>query len=164
MQRTSSFSPEGRFVFARLLFLLFTLLPVVEIALLVWIGMQTSVLFVLGLVIGTGILGAGLARYQGLQTLRRISADLESGRMPGESLVDGLLVLLAAFLLILPGVLSDLVAIALLFPPTRWALKGFVRRRLQARMVAIRYGRAGFDADQIIDVRVVESPPRQLPQ
>jgi UPF0716 protein FxsA len=150
----------------RLLFLLFTLLPMLEIALLVWIGMQTSVWFVLALVIGTGILGAALARYQGWQTVRRISADLDMGRMPGESLLDGLLVLLAALLLIMPGVLSDLAAIGLLFPPSRRALKGFVRRRLQARMVAMHHGHAGpaFDGDQIIDVRVVNSPPPQLPQ
>ena len=105
-----------------------------------------------------------MARSQGFQTVRRISVDLEAGRMPGETLVDGVLVLLAALLLILPGVLSDLVAIALLFPPSRWALKGFVRRRMQARVVAMRHARAGFDGDQIIDVRVVEHPPRQLPQ
>ncbi len=150
----------------RLLFLLFTLVPVVEIALLVWIGTQTSVMFVLALVIGTGILGAALARYQGWQTLRRISVDLDLGRMPGESLLDGMLVLLAALLLIVPGVLSDLVAIALLFPPSRWALKGFVRRRLQARMVAMHHGRAGsgFDGGEVVDAHFVDSPPRQLPQ
>ena len=152
------------FCVARLLFLLLTLLPVVEIALLVWIGTQTSVMFVLALVIGAGILGSLLARYQGWQTMRRISADLELGRMPGESLMDGFLVLLAALLLIVPGVLSDVVAILLLFPPSRWVLKGIVRRRLQARMVAMHHIRADFDADQIIDVQVVDSPPRQLPQ
>jgi UPF0716 protein FxsA len=148
------------------LFLLFTLVPVIEIALLVWIGMQTSLLFVLGLVIGTGILGAGLARYQGFQTLRRISADLELGRLPGESLVDGLLVLLAGLLLIVPGVLSDLAAIGLLFPPSRRVLKGLVRRRLQARMARMRDGHPGrvFDGDQIIEVRVTESSPRELPR
>jgi len=62
-------------------------------------------------------------------------------------------------------VLSDLVAIVLLFPPSRRVLKGVVRRRLQARMSGMHYDRSvrGFDGDQIIDVRVTESPPRQLP-
>ena len=90
------------------LLLLITLLPLVEIAVLAWIATQTSVLFVLALVIGMGALGAALARYQGWQTMRRISADLETNHMPGDALLDGLLVLLAALLLIIPGVVSEI--------------------------------------------------------
>ena len=110
-------------MFARL-FLLFTLLPLVEIAVLVWLASRTSALFVLGLVIGTGFLGAWLARHQGLQAWRRIASEVDGGRMPGEALLDGFLVLLAAFLLILPGLLSDVLAIALLFPPTAQSAQG----------------------------------------
>lgn len=141
------------------LFLFLTLVPVIEIVLLVWIGSKTSWLFVLGLVIGTGILGAWLARHQGLKTLRRISSEIEMGRMPAESLLDGLLVLVAAVLLIIPGFLTDVVAIALLFPPSRQGLKSLLRRRLQARVVATRYASFGTEHDQIIEVRVIENPP-----
>jgi UPF0716 protein FxsA len=145
----------------RLLFLLLTLLPVIDIVLLVWIAYGTSVQFVLLLVIGTGILGVWLARHQGLRTLRRISEELDRGQMPAESLLDGLFVLVAGALLIVPGFLTDVLAIALLFPPSRQGLKAWFRRRLQARVTATRYTRFGspIGRDQIIDVRVIENPP-----
>jgi UPF0716 protein FxsA len=147
------------------LFLLLILVPAIEIVLLAWIARATSVLFVLGLVIGTGLVGAWLARHQGLQTLRRISADVEAGQMPAESLVDGLLILLAAVLLIVPGLLTDVAALVLLFPPSRRAAKALLRRRLQARVISTRYQAFGSPSehDEIIDVKVIENPPRQLP-
>ena len=89
----------GRSAVLARLFLLLMLLPVVEIALLVWITQSIplppgeALLVVLGFVVGAGVLGAWLARRQGFQTLRRISADLEAGRPPTESMLDGLLVL-----------------------------------------------------------------------
>jgi UPF0716 protein FxsA len=145
-------------VLARLA-LLFTLLPIVEIVVLVWIAGKTSLWFVLGLVIATGLLGAWLVRQQSWQTMRRISADLNNGVMPAESLTDGVLVFLAAVLLIMPGVLSDVLAILLLFPPTRRMFKAFLRRRLQARAAAYRWEHsANSDRERIIDVRVIERP------
>jgi UPF0716 protein FxsA len=142
-------------------FLLLTLVPVVEIVLLVWIASETSVPAVLGFVIGTGVLGAWLARRQGFETLRRISADLEAGRAPAESMLDGLLVFVAAVLLVIPGLLTDLVAIVLLFPPSRRLVKSLVGRRMQVRAAAGRQTR--FAHDEIIDVKVIEAPSRQLP-
>ena len=143
------------------LFLLFTLVPVVEIVLLVWIANRTSVLAVLAFVVGTGILGAWLARRQGFQTLRRISADLEAGRAPAQSMLDGLLVFIAAVLLVVPGLLTDLVAILLLFPPSRRVVKSLLGRRMRVRAAA--GGHARFAHDEIIDVKVIEAPGRQLP-
>jgi UPF0716 protein FxsA len=151
---------EGCPVLARVI-VFFTLLPLVEIAVLVWIASHTSVLFVIGLVLATGLVGAWLVRHQGWHTLARISADLDAGRMPAESLLDGLLVLAAAVLLIVPGVLSDLVAIAILFPPSRRALKSFAWQRMQVGSMRARSpGAADFDGDRIIDVQVIDSPPR----
>jgi UPF0716 protein FxsA len=143
-------------------FLLFTLVPVVEIALLAWIASRTSLAAVLALVVGTGILGAWLARRQGFRTLRRISADLEAGRAPAAAMVDGVLVFVAAVLLVVPGVLTDVVAILLLFPPSRRVVKSFLGRRVQVRAATRGYER--FDHDEIIDVKVIEAPSRQLPE
>jgi UPF0716 protein FxsA len=147
-------------VLARL-FLLFTLVPVVEIVLLVWIAKATSIPAVLAFVVGTGILGAWLARRQGFQTLRRISADLEAGRAPTQSMLDGLLVFVAAVLLVVPGLLTDLVAIVLLFPPSRRVVKSLVGRRMQVRTSTS--GHARFAHDEIIDVKVIEAPSRRVP-
>jgi UPF0716 protein FxsA len=142
-----------------------TLLPIIEIVVLVWLAGKTSVWFVLALVIGAGLLGTALVRHQGWRSMRRISEELERGRMPAEPLVDGMLVLLAAVLLVLPGVLSDLVAILLLFPPTRRLVKAMFRSRVQARVVRIvpRDGEFDVPRDRIIDVRVVEGPNSTRP-
>jgi UPF0716 protein FxsA len=139
---------------------LMMLLPVVEIVLLVWLARETSILFVLALLVAAGLLGAYLARHQGLAVLGRISRELEARRIPAESLVDAVLVSLAAVLLILPGVLSDAVAILLLVPFTRGLLKRAMRRSVQAHVV-MRYGAtASLNRDEIIDVKVIDSPPR----
>ena len=145
------------------LLLLLILLPAIEIVLLVWIATRTSVLLVLGLLLGAGLLGAYLSRQQGLRATTRISQEVQAGRIPADAMFDAMLVSLAAVLLILPGILSDVVALWLLFPPTRKLFKAYVRRRVEERVVAMQ--RADFDTgtgrDEIIDVKVIESPPHQ---
>ena len=64
-----------------LLILLFTALPVLELALLIKIGRAIDVGPTIGLVVVTGVVGATLARHQGLRTLRRIQEDLAHGRV-----------------------------------------------------------------------------------
>lgn len=116
------------------LFLLFVAVPILELALLIWIGQAIGVLPTIGIVLLTGAVGAVLARSQGVAVLRRIGEELEVGRAPMGALVDGLLILVGAVLLLTPGVLSDLTGIALLFPPTRGPVKRWLGRKLQ-RMV-----------------------------
>lgn len=112
-------------MFVRLL-VLFTVVPIVELLLLVELGRHVGLAPTLALVLGTGILGAALARWQGLATLRRIQADMEAGRVPTGPLVDGLLILVAGAVLLTPGLLTDLLGFALLVP----AIRQLVRRRL----------------------------------
>lgn len=88
-----------------------------------------------GVVILTGFVGATLARWQGLRTLARIQGELASGRMPGDELADGALILLAAALLVTPGFLTDLLGAFLLIPPTRRLFRGALRRYFTRRMV-----------------------------
>ena len=96
------------------LFLLFTVVPLVELSILIWIGGQTEWWVPIVMVIVTGIAGAALARWQGWQVLQRIREDARAGRMPADALIDGFLILLAGILLVTPGVLTDLVGVALL--------------------------------------------------
>lgn len=115
------------------LFLLLTVLPLVELALLLTLGKYTSVAFTLGFVIVTGILGAVLLKYQGLFAWRNVQRDLREGRMPTDSLLDGLMIVIAAVLLITPGVLTDLVGITLLIPPCRRLYRLLLARWFKAR-------------------------------
>jgi len=121
--------------------LLFVVAPLVELALLVWLGTRIGFWPTVGLVLATGGLGGLLARSQGARVLRAIQADLAMGRMPAAHLIDGLMILVGGLLLLMPGLLGDLLGFVLLFPPTRTAGKRWLRRRLE-RMIAS--GQASF--------------------
>lgn len=114
------------------LFLLFTLVPLVELAVLIRIGTLFGFAPTLLLVIGTGVTGAWLARREGLRSWRAVQEELTAGRMPGEELVHGLLILVAGVVLITPGVFTDLAGILLLVRPVRTAIIGHLQRRLEA--------------------------------
>ena len=114
-------------MFLRLL-LLFTIVPLIELYLLIKIGGVIGVVPTIAIVIGTGVLGAWLARWQGLAVLRRISDEMAAGRLPTDALIDGLLILVAAAVLLTPGLLTDTLGFVLLVPPSR----AFVRKVVAA--------------------------------
>jgi UPF0716 protein FxsA len=116
------------------LILLFTVLPLVELSLLLRIGEWLGAGPTIGLVISTGVVGAWLARREGLRTWGRVQADVAAGRIPGEELLHALLVFVAGVVLVTPGVLTDLAGLVLLVRPAREAIAGRVRKRLAGRM------------------------------
>ncbi|MDX1648637.1 MAG: FxsA family protein [Myxococcota bacterium] len=120
------------------LLLLFVVLPAVELALLIEVGSRIGTAATLALIVATGMLGAALARRQGLAVLRRLQRESAAGRFPADPLVDGVLVLLAAALLVTPGVLTDAFGFACLVPAFRSLVKRALRRRLER---AVREGR-----------------------
>ncbi len=123
------------------LFLLFTLVTLVEMFILVKLATWMSFSGTLLLVILTGVIGAWLARREGRGVLRRIREQLGRGEMPGEALVDGLCVIIAGAFLMTPGVLTDLVGFMLLLPAARRPLHAAVRTRFRTFMAD---GRASF--------------------
>jgi len=110
---------------------LFIVIPILEFTVLIEVGRRIGTLYTLILVFGAGIAGAILARMEGLRILGRIQEDLRAGMMPAEPLLDGLLVLVAAVLLVTPGFLSDVAGLLLLFPPARYPIKLFLRRQIR---------------------------------
>lgn len=113
------------------LILLFTIVPAVELALLIKIGQYIGVLSTLAIIIFTGILGAYLARLEGFLTLRRIQEDLSQGRVPTDKLFDGVLILCSGALLLTPGFLTDLLGFMGLFPLTRNLLKKWLKKKIE---------------------------------
>ncbi len=113
------------------LVLLFTLLPLIELYLLIKVGTYLGAGPTILLVLGTGVIGAYLARLEGWRTWRNMQENLSRGIAPTGDLVDGVLILAAGLLLITPGILTDAVGLGLLFPPTRSALKEYLRRKLE---------------------------------
>jgi UPF0716 protein FxsA len=149
------------------LFLLFTVVPLAELAGLVWLGGLTAWWVPILVILVDAVAGAALLRWQGLRTLRRIQEDLAAGRMPGDALVDGALILVAAVLLITPGMLTDVVAFALLIPPLRSLVKrgvtAWLRHHVEIRTAKFTtpyQGGATADNsghDQIIDAQVLNT-------
>ncbi len=115
------------------LFLAFTLIPLVEIYLLIKLGQNFGAITSILLVIFTGILGAYLARMEGLRTLFRIQESMREGRMPGEELLDALLIAIAGLVLITPGFITDVAGFLLLFPFTRMLAKNWLKERMRTK-------------------------------
>ena len=117
-----------------LLALVFIVVPMVEIAVLIQVGSALGFWNTIALLLLVSLVGAWLTRHEGFYVLRRIREQLERGRIPGDELVDGGLVLAAGLLLLTPGFVTDGVGLLLLFPPTRAPVRALVRRRLGLRV------------------------------
>lgn len=117
--------------------LLFVTVPLVELVLLVQVGRLVGLLPTVALVIVTGILGAALARREGLKTLARFRAALDAGRLPHLELVEGLLILIAGAVLLTPGLLTDVAGFLLLVPPVRAAVGKRLVAALEQRIVVV---------------------------
>ncbi|MEE8580559.1 MAG: FxsA family protein [Myxococcota bacterium] len=113
------------------LLLLFIGLPALELALLIEIGSRIGTGATLGLILVTGAIGASLARGQGLALIAEVRRELAEGRLPAASLVDGLLILIAAAVLVTPGVLTDAFGFLCLVPAFRAWVKRELLRRLE---------------------------------
>lgn len=98
------------------------------------IGQHIGLYPTLGIVIGTGVAGGLLAKWQGLAVLRQVRADLERGVIPAEGLFDGLIVLVAGALLITPGLLTDTLGLILISPWGRRRFKAWIRRKLEQKI------------------------------
>ena len=111
------------------LFLAFTLIPVIELYLLIKIGTVIGSLNTICLVIITGFTGAWLARMEGMHTMLKVRSNMEQGIMPAEELIDALIIFCAGVLLITPGILTDFTGLLLLWPVTRKRFKQFLRKK-----------------------------------
>ncbi|MHC5033978.1 MAG: FxsA family protein [Planctomycetota bacterium] len=127
------------------LILLLTLVPIVELVLLVKLTQWwDSLTLTIGIIIGTGLLGAVLARSEGLRVVRRMHDQLARAELPADSLIDGVMILVAAALLLTPGLLTDACGFLLLIPPSRAVvrrvLKAWMKSRFQIHRMGIGYG------------------------
>ncbi len=113
------------------LFLAFTIIPIIELYLLIEVGSHLGALNTVMIVIVTGFVGAYLARLQGFQTMRRVRESVNRGEMPTEGLIDAMLILLAGIVLLTPGFLTDIAGLLILIPQTRKRFKGWLLWKLK---------------------------------
>jgi len=132
------------------------LVPIVEALLLwqigSWIGLGWTLLWLLS----AAVAGAVLARREGLRVIGSCRAALQEGRMPEEGVIDGLLIFAGGALLAIPGLLTDLVGIALIAPRTRRIaaerIRAMIARKVEkglahvASFATFSIGDPGFDA------------------
>ena len=112
----------------------FIVVPIVEIAILIKIGAIIGVWETVYIVIATAVIGSYLVRAQGAAVIMSINRDLNEGRMPAGSVLEGLMVLVGGIVLLTPGLLTDVAGFALLIPYTRRMVKRFVRARMEKRL------------------------------
>ena len=113
-------------LFITLLFL-FIVIPTAELVLLLMLGVRIGWMPTLGLIVFTGILGATLARQQGLSILQKIQTELQNGRPPALEMVEGALVVIGGMVLLTPGIITDGLGFALLVP----GIRRFIAQKIQ---------------------------------
>lgn len=118
----------------RFLLFLFIVVPALEIGLFILAGKTIGGLATIALIIATGILGAYLAKQQGLGVLRKMQEQMRSGYPPGEALIEGVCVLFGGLLLLTPGFISDITGLLLVLPPTRKMLQPALLKMLKSRI------------------------------
>lgn len=108
-------------------------LPLIEIALLIKVGQSIGLFPTLALLIGAAIGGGMLLRHQGLSVLTQLRSNVNAGQMPGRTIAEAMMIGVAALFLVLPGLLSDVVALALLLPPVR----GWIYAALASKVTVV---------------------------
>ncbi len=111
------------------LFLAFTLIPFIEIYLLIKIGAQVGAFNTILIVIVTGLLGASLARLEGIKTMTKVRESLNRGELPAEEMLDAMLIFIAGIVLLTPGFITDLAGLAILVPKARYWFKRWLRKK-----------------------------------
>ena len=123
------------------LLIVFTLVPIIELYVLIEAGHQIGIGATIAMIFLTGIAGAYLARSQGFNLINRIQTDLNQGRIPAEEMMDGAMILAGGLLLLTPGFCTDLFGFCLLTPATRQFFKIWLNRWLDLK---IQHGKINF--------------------
>ena len=116
------------------LFLALTLIPLIEIYLLIRIGSHFGAFNTVLIVILTGFLGAWLARMEGIKTMTKVRENLNRGELPAEEMLDAMLIFIAGIVLLTPGFVTDLAGLGILIPQIRYWFKRWLRKKFDEWM------------------------------
>jgi UPF0716 protein FxsA len=122
-----------------LLVLLFIVVPLAELAVIIYVGSNIGYPETIALLLVVSIVGAWLVKRAGVGVLGRIREQWDRGVMPTTDLLDGALILIAGTMLLLPGFLTDIVALVLLLPLTRAGVRGVLRRHFVGKIAVRNY-------------------------
>ena len=99
--------------------LVILLVPIIEIYLFIKIGSQIGAFNTISLIFITAIVGLYYAKYEGLNTLRSAVGQIVKNELPIYEIISGAALAFAAILMILPGFLTDIIGLLIIFPWTR---------------------------------------------
>ena len=143
------------------LLVFFVIAPIIELFVIIQVGAQVGALNTIALLIVGALLGAWIIKYAGIRAFGRFSRQVASGRNPTREIADGVCLLAAGTLLLLPGFISDAIALLLLFPPTRALARNWLMRRKslgglgRVRVIRTTYDRSGRPVTNVTDVTEV---------
>jgi len=144
---------------------LFLLIPVIEIWLLIKVGGALGVLPTILLLILAGMLGMALLRHQGFATLARFQRSMNEGQVPAQAMLDGVVLLVAGVLFMIPGFFSDILGLLCLFPPTRYLLLKALLKRSTMSVQGFQYTQSTRQGSNDIEGEVVNRKDNdQLPR
>ncbi len=115
----------------QLLFVLFIIIPIIEITVIMQVGALLGVWPTVAIVILSAWLGAKYVRQQGLATLQSVQTKMAQGEMPSGEIVTGLMLLVAGVLLVTPGFVTDIFGLSLLVPSVRAAIANQVQKHIK---------------------------------
>ncbi|WP_257346556.1 FxsA family protein [Pseudalkalibacillus decolorationis] len=118
----------------RIVIVLLIIIPALEIGILIWSGQTFGIPVTILLILATGVIGAWLARREGMEALRLSQVQLQNGQVPSDVILDGICILVGGTLLLTPGFITDTTGFLLLFPYTRAVAKLWMRRYIQKKM------------------------------
>ena len=144
-------------MFARL-FLLFTGMSLLEIFVFVKVGGLLGVWPTISLVIITALVGSALVRSQGLQLIQKLQQRMAAGEVPGQQLIEGVMLVITGILLVTPGFVTDFGGLLLLQPTIRAGIAKFLLANVKFASAASMGGFAnqGFDQRASKDESVIE--------
>lgn len=116
------------------IFLALIIVPSLELALLIWAGSKLGFFATMAIIVSTGLIGAFLAKKQGLKALKDIQDGMNNFQAPGDQLMNAAFILVGGVLLLTPGFISDAVGFTLLFAPTQKMYKPFIYRVIHKKM------------------------------
>jgi UPF0716 protein FxsA len=116
------------------LLILFVIVPITELYILIEVGKKIGSLTTIGIIILTGVIGAYLVKGQGFMILKKIQNDLNEGIMPGDSLIQGAIILVGGIFLLTPGFVTDSIGFIFLIPVSRRVVKKYLLKWLKGKI------------------------------
>ena len=123
------------FFLGSLIFIFIIIIPVIEISVFIQAGEKIGLWSIIGLILITAIIGVRLLRHQGLSTISSFQQNINSARLPMNSLFDGLFLLMAGAFLITPGFVTDVLGLILSIPIFRNLIRNIIKKQLKKQKI-----------------------------